>query len=480
MAPVSARDRGRELSPLSAPCQSAGAPRGQATNVLRLAADGRIAGVVGLAQAKGTCKRSPAATFADMDKRDFLRTVGCAATAALCGDVSGGSDATTPLPMTADFWQQLRARYRLPEGRIDLEQGYYSRMANDVLEALVGHLRAVNVDAAFYMRTRQMDDKRRSRELLAELAGCGADELIITRNTTESLDTVIASFDWRAGDEAVMAKQDYGAMLDMFAQQQRRYDIENRLVSLPVNPTTDAELVDLYANAITAKTRLLMICHLVNITGQILPVRKIVDMAHAKGVPVLVDGAHAFAQLDFRIPELGCDYYGASLHKWLGCPLGAGILYVKKERLKGMWPLFGDPCPDQFIDKLNHTGTHPAATDLAIVDAIRVHREIGSVRKEERLRWLQKYWTTKVRELPRVRMFTPKDPLRTCAIATVGIDGVTPKELAKQLLDRHRIFTVAIDSADAGVHGVRVTPHLYTTTEELDAFVAAITAIAQG
>lgn len=411
-----------------------------------------------------------------MHKRDFLRTIGGAATASLFGALHGPARVGDAAPLATDFWQQLRARYRLPEGRIDLEHGYYSRMANDVLEAFVGHVRAVNVDAAYYMRTQQVDDKQRSRALLAELAGCGADELIITRNTTESLDTVIASFDWRAGDEAVMAEQDYPAMLAMFAQQARRHGIVNRIVSLPVDPASDDEVVELYRAAITKRTKVLMLCHMVNITGHILPVKKVVDMAHALGVPVLVDGAHAFAQIDFRIPDLGCDWYGASLHKWLGCPLGAGMLYVKEERLPGMWPLFGDSHADTEIDKLNHTGTHPAATDLAIVDAVKLHREIGSARKEERLRWLQQYWSSKVRELPRVRLFTPKAPQRACAIATVGIDGVAPKALAKELLEQHRIFTVAIDGV--GVRGVRVTPQLYTTTEELDALVLALRAIA--
>lgn len=415
-----------------------------------------------------------------MDKRDFLRTVGGAATTAWLADVGALGREGPPAAATTDFWQQLRARYHLPQDRIDLEHGYYSRMADDVLEALVAHLRAVNVDAAYYMRTRQPDDKQRSRELLAGLAGCSADELIVTRNTTESLDTVIQGCDWRAGDEAVMAHQDYGAMLDMFAQQARRFGVVNRLVSLPHDPADDDEVVQLYAAAITAKTKLLLLPHVVNITGQVLPVRKVVDMAHGKGVPVVVDGAHAFAQLDFRIPELGCDYYGASLHKWLGCPLGAGILYVRRERVRGLWPLFADPRPDTAIDKLNHTGTHPAATDLAIADAVRLHQEIGIARKEERLRWLQRYWTTKVRGLGRVRLFTPQAPQRTCAIATFGIDGMEPLALAKALLDRHRIFTVAIDRAAADVRGVRVTPQLYTTTDELDALVAAIRSLAGG
>jgi selenocysteine lyase/cysteine desulfurase len=217
----------------------------------------------------------------------------------------------------------------------------------------------------------------------------------------------------------------------------------------------------------------------VNITGQILPVRKICDMAHARGVPVLVDGAHSFAQLEFRIPDLGCDYFGASLHKWLGVPLGAGILYVRRDRIAPLWPVFGDAgYADDDIRKLNHTGTHPVHTDLAIRDAIAFHEAIGLARKEARLRFLQQHWTRQVRGVPRIVLNTPTDPARACAIANVGVEGMAPATLAQQLFDRHRIWTVAIDGA--GVRGVRVTPGVFTTTAELDRLVAALTELARG
>lgn len=416
----------------------------------------------------------------DMDKRGFLRTLGGATIGALLGDRAIARFAALPPDVLAQdeaFWTELRAHYRMPDDRIDLEHGFYSRMAEPVFDAFVGHARAVNRDASFFMRSRQVADKLAVRTQLAALAGCPIDELVVTRNTTESLDTVIAGFDWRAGDEAVMAEQDYGAMLDQFALMARRHGIVNRIVSLPQDPRSDDEVVDLYRAAITPKTRLLMCCHLVNITGHVLPVRKIAAMAHERGVPVLVDGAHAFAQLDFAIPDLGCDYYGASLHKWLGCPLGAGLLYVRKDRIAPLWPLYGDRgFADDDIRKLNHTGTHPAHTDLAIADAIAFHRSIGSARKEARLRWLQRHWTTKVRGRPGLTLYTPGEPQRTCAIATVGVDRMTPSALAKALLERYRIWTVPIDHA--GVHGVRVTPHCHTTTAELDSLVAALQALA--
>ena len=235
--------------------------------------------------------------------------------------------------------------------------------------------------------------------------------------------------------------------------------------------------MQLYANAITPKTRLLMVGHMVNITGQILPVRPIADMAHARGVDVMVDGAHTFAQLDFRIPDLGGDYFGASLHKWLGAPLGAGMLYVRRDKISGLWPIYADSSmADTDIRKLNHTGTHPVHTDLAINNAIDFHESIGIKRKEERLRYLQNYWTSRVRGVPRIVLNTPSDPKRSCAIANVGIEGMEPAVLAKTLLEKYHIWTVAINSA--GVRGVRITPQLYTTTDELDAFVAALRTLA--
>jgi selenocysteine lyase/cysteine desulfurase len=217
---------------------------------------------------------------------------------------------------------------------------------------------------------------------------------------------------------------------------------------------------------------------MVNITGHILPVAQICDMAHRHGVPVMVDGAHAFAQLDFRIPDLRCDYYGSSLHKWLSCPLGAGLLYVHRDRIRDLWPIFGESAgvPDDDIRKLNHTGTHPVHTDLAINDAIAFHEAVGIARKEARLRYLQRYWTDKVRGLRGITLNTPSDPQRSCAIANVAVDAMTPSALAQALFERYRIWTVAINSA--GVRGVRVTPHLFTTPAELDALVTALRALA--
>lgn len=375
------------------------------------------------------------------------------------------------------FWAGIRSGYRLKPDYINLENGYYCFLPQETLENFIHHVRHVNYEGSYYMRTVQWENQGRMQEKLAALAGCSADELIITRNTTESLDMIIGGVHWQAGDEAVMAEQDYGSMLDMFDLQAKRYGIVNRRVSLPNHPRSDGEIVELYANAITPKTRLLMVCHLVNITGQVLPIRKICDMAHEKGVDVMVDGAHAFAHLTFNIPDLNCDYYGSSLHKWLSVPLGAGILYVKKDKIPGIWPLLAEsPREEDDISRLNHMGTHPVHTHLAIANAIEYYERLGPERKEARLRYLQQYWTSRVREVPGITVNTPVEDTRACAIANVGVDRLEPKELSQRLMEDYRIWTVAINRI--GVKGIRVTPNVYTTPKELDVFVAALKELA--
>lgn len=412
-----------------------------------------------------------------MNKRDFLRTSASAGLGLLFGDKLWAQLASLPASRLAereDFWGTVRAAYRLKPDYINLENGYYCIQSQPVLEAFVARVREQNYQGSYYLRTRQAADKAAARDKLAHMAGCEPSELIITRNTTESLDTVISGFDWEPGDEAVMAVHDYGHMLAQFRLMARRYGMVNRTVTVPLDPKSDEEIVDVYADAITPRTRLLMVCHMINITGHILPVRKIADMAHARGVQVVVDGAHTFAHLDFRIPDLGCDYFGTSLHKWLGVPLGAGLLFVRRDRIPPLWPIYGDgdnPTDDDVM-KLNHTGTHPVHTDLTIAEAIDFHDMIGTERKEARLRYLTQYWTSRVRSMQNVVMNSPSDPTRTCGIASVGIRGMPPADMAKTLLDTYGIWTLGIDNN--GVQGCRITPHVFILPKELDTFVGAI------
>ncbi|MFN8357317.1 MAG: aminotransferase class V-fold PLP-dependent enzyme [Spirosomataceae bacterium] len=416
-----------------------------------------------------------------MNKRRFLKTVLGSLTLPAINWESALAKVShlspTELAENEPFWTDIRKGYRLKPDYINLENGYYCFQTTEVLDQFVNHVRDINYQGSYYMRTVQFENKLKVQQQLAKQLGCTAEEVIVTRNTTESLDTVIAGYDWKAGDEAVMAQQDYGAMLDMFKHQARRYGIVNKMISIPNHPASDEEIVELYEKAITPRTRLLMVCHMVNITGHILPVRKIADMAHRHGVDVMVDGAHAFAHINFNINDLHCDYYGSSLHKWLGTPLGAGLLYVTKGKAKNIWAIYGDMgYADDDIRKLNHTGTHPCHTDLTILDSLKVLNTIGIERKEARLRYLQHYWSDQVRQVPNIVVNTPADTARSCGIANVGIATLKPGDLAKTLLDTYKIWTVAIDYAN--VRGVRVTPNVYTTTQELDTFVKALKELA--
>lgn len=417
-----------------------------------------------------------------MNKRDFIKRIALAGLAApsfarLQAQLSSVEHLPPEtLAKDGDFWAKIRAGYRLKPDYINLESGFYCIQPEETLEHFIEHVREVNYQGSYYMRNYRLENKQRVTEALAKLAGCSADELIITRNTTESLDTIIAGVDWKAGDEAVLANQDYGAMRHMFELVEKRYGVVRKIIDVPPHPKSDQEIVDAYAAAITPKTRLLMVCHIINITGHILPIRKICDMAHAKGVEVMVDGAHAFGHFEFSINKLDCDYYGTSLHKWLSAPLGAGFLYVKQKNIQKIWPMFASPQEADSIKRLNHTGTHPAHTDLAIANAIEFHNRIGGARKEARLRHIQNHWTDQARKIDHVVLYTPQDRHRSCAIATVGIKGMKPADMAATLLDKYKIFTVAIDTG--GVHGCRIAPNVFTSIDEVDALVKALRSMA--
>jgi selenocysteine lyase/cysteine desulfurase len=416
-----------------------------------------------------------------MDKRTFLKTAGLASLGATLNLSSLKSavaavEGMDPWQVAADedFWRRVRGDYTIKPDYINLENGYYCFMPQETLEHQIQHMRRINYEGQYYMRTSRYKNKRIVAGKVAEVVGCSADEMAITRNTTESLDLIIGGMDWKPGDEAVMAEQDYGAMLNHFKLVGKRFGVVNKRVSVPNHPKDDQEIVDLYAAAITDKTRLLMVCHMINITGQVLPVRKICDMAHERGVDVMVDGAHAYSHIDFQMADLDCDYYGASLHKWLSAPLGSGMLYVKKDKIDNVWPLLaaGDYDSND-IRRLNHIGTDPVHVDLGIVNALEYQKAIGLKRKEARLKYLQQYWTKQLRDHPRVIINTPADVNRHGAIGNVHIEGWDSRELADTLMQDYRIFTVGINRP--GVVGLRITPNLYTTLDELDALVSAIT-----
>jgi selenocysteine lyase/cysteine desulfurase len=420
-----------------------------------------------------------------MNKRDFLKTSGLLTLGAVTNITSMPAslnvlDADINFNLKDEaFWLEVRKDYDLPTEFINLENGYYCVQPKTILKAFKKNIDKVNRLGAFYMRRYQIADKAKVATKLSDLVGCSKDNLIITRNTTESLDMIISGFRWQTGDEALFSHQDYGSMKSMFEQMENRYGIKTNRITIPNHPKNDDEIVNLYANAITPKTKLMMVPHIINITGQILPLKKIIDMAHRKGVQVMVDGAHALAHFQFKLSDFDCDYYGCSLHKWLSAPLGAGILYVKTEHIPNIWPLLNEDnkaIQPTNISYLNHTGTLPSYTDLTISDAIDHYLKIGAARKEHRLRYLQTYWTSKVRDIKGITLNTPQEAERNCAIANVQVDRLTPNELADQLLQKYKIYTVAINTET--VKGCRVTPNVFTTLAELDSLVKALKELA--
>jgi len=413
-----------------------------------------------------------------MDKRRFIKSLGALSFSPLifANELTDFKPISKTLPFINNedkLWKTVRSHYTLKEEYINLESGYYNIIPNPILEHFINHVKHVNIEGSFYMRKDLNKNKDRVTSELANLVGSSPDQIAITRNATESLDLVISGFPWKKGDEAIYAKQDYGTMKEMFEQISNRYGVVNKVISVPNHPKNDEEIVSLYESQITSKTKLIMVCHMINITGQILPIKKICEMAHKYGVEVMVDGAHCVGHFDFSIDDFNCDYYGSSLHKWLATPLGAGLLYVNKNKTHKIWPLLANGNTNKSdIKRLNHIGTHPVHTDLAISNSIDYLKWIGIERKENRMRFLQRYWSDKLRNVKNVIVNTPLDIDRSCGIGNVGLTNMSPSKMEDLLFKKYKIFTVAIDYAN--VKGCRISPNIFTTTKELDSFVEAV------
>ena len=413
-----------------------------------------------------------------MDKRRFIKSLGALSFSPLISaskltDFKPISKSLPVIDNEDELWKTVRSHYTLKDEYINLESGYYNIIPNPILEHFINHVKHVNIEGSFYMRNDLNKNKDRVTSELANIVGSSPDQIAITRNATESLDLVISGFPWKKGDEAIYAKQDYGTMKEMFEQISDRYGVVNKIISIPNHPKNDEEIVALYESQITSNTKLIMVCHMINITGQILPVKKICEMAHSYGVEVMVDGAHCVGHFDFSIDDFNCDYYGSSLHKWLATPLGAGLLYVNKNKTHKIWPLLANGNTNKSdIKRLNHIGTHPVHTDLAISNSIDYLKWIGMERKEKRMRFLQRYWSDKLRNVNNVIVNTPIDIDRSCGIGNVGLTNMSPSKMEDLLYEKYKIFTVAIDYAN--VKGCRISPNIFTTTKELDSFVDAV------
>jgi selenocysteine lyase/cysteine desulfurase len=378
-----------------------------------------------------------------------------------------------------DFWFTIQQAFSGGRGITNLNNGGVSPSPRIVTEALTRYVWQQEDATAYTMWQILEPQSETVRAGLAKVFGCDKEEIAITRNASESLEILLMGIDLRSGDEIVTTTQDYPRMLTTLDQRERREGIKVKKIQIPLVPRSAGEIAEAFEKAVTPRTRLILVSHMVNITGQITPVRAIAEMARGRGIEVIVDGAHSFAQFAFKRDDLQCDYFGTSLHKWLYAPKGTGMLYVKRDRIEKVWPLMAaEKKQTADIRKFEEIGTHSAAPRLAIGEALLFHHGIGPERKEARLRYLSRYWTSQLRNEPRIRFHTPvDDDAQSCAITTMEIEGIKPADLAAHLMLRHKIFVTPIKHPE--FRGIRVTPNVYTTLPELDRFAEVIAQIAK-
>ena len=377
-----------------------------------------------------------------------------------------------------DYWSIIQQSYTTSPALINLNNGGVSPSPRIVQEAVERFNKMTNEGPSYYM-WRILDQGREPlRYKLAELAGADPEEIAINRNATEALNTVIFGLNLKAGDEVIGTKQDYPNMINAWRQRAEREGIVYKQINFQFPIENDEEIVAGFEKAITPKTKIIHITHIINWIGQILPVKKITAMAKKHGIETIVDGAHSFGLLDYKIPALGCDYYGTSLHKFLSAPIGSGMLWIKKENIDKIWPLVCNDKPKSAdIRKFETIGTRSFPIEQGIGEAVNFQNGIGSKRKEERIRYLKNYWASRVQNIPKVKIHTSFKDEYACAICGVSIDGMTPGELDGALFNNYKIHTVGI--VWENISCVRITPHVYTRIQDLDKLVMAIDTIAK-
>jgi len=415
-----------------------------------------------------------------MDRRHFLSGSLFAADAVARAQSAVAQAGARPADTVArdeDFWLNIRHAFTVDRNMINLNNGGVAPSPKVVSDTEKRYLDIENLSPSYYMWNVLDPGIERVRRRLAKTFGCDPEEIAITRNASESLEIVQLGMELKPGDEVLTTNQDYPRMLTTWKQRERRDGIVLKQVKFPVPPPSMDYLVGIFKDNLTPKTKVIHLCHITNRTGQIFPVKKIVQMARERGIETIVDGAHAFAQFPFTHADLDCDYYGTSLHKWVLAPIGTGMLYVRRSKIEKIWPLMAAPeAMRGNIRKFEEIGTHPASQRNAITEALNFHDSIGPERKAERFRYLRKRWSNRLRELPGVSILNSEDPEQSCAIGFVQVKGVKAADLAKHLWDKHRIWTVAISLKDE-YDGLRVTPNVYTTLEEIDTFTEVMESI---
>jgi selenocysteine lyase/cysteine desulfurase len=377
-----------------------------------------------------------------------------------------------------DFWGWVKESFTVSPNMINLNNGGVSPQPKVVQDAHIRYYQYSNEAPSFYM-WRILDAGREGlRNKLADLGGVSAEEIAINRNATEGLNTIIFGLNLKAGDEVVLSKYDYPNMVNAWKQREKRDGIKLNWIEIPQPCEDEKQIVELFKKAITPKTKIVHITHLINWTGNILPAKAIADMAHSKGCEVIVDAAHSFGHIDFKIEDTGADYFATSLHKWMNAPFGSGMLYIKKEKIKNVWALLSAPEPDGTdIRKFENLGTRSFASEMAIGAAVDFHNVIGSKRKEERLRYLKNYWAEKTKDIPGAKLFTSLKPEFSCALGCWGIEGVKANEIDTFLYEKHKVHVVSI--IHEKVNGVRITPGIYTSTKDLDFLINGLNSFAK-
>jgi selenocysteine lyase/cysteine desulfurase len=414
-----------------------------------------------------------------MDRRSFFQATGAtAAFASLAGPFSARASTAKDRPAEEvaadeDFWAEVRNEFTIDRTVVNFNNGYASPAPRSVQEAMRRYLDYTNM-GPYHTMVQQLDKRIESaRRMVAEAAGCDAEEIAITRNSSESLEIAQLGVSLKPGDEVLTTNQDYPRMLTTYAQRVRRDGIRLNAISFPVPVTSMDDLYQRMEQAVTPRTRLIHFCHITNRTGQIFPVRRICDMAQARNIPVIVDGAHAFNQFPFKISDLNCDYYGVSLHKWTFAPIGTGFLYVRKSRIKDTWALMASvQGNDDNIRKFEEIGTHPAANYDAICEAIAFNQNIGIERKAARLRFVTARWANRLGRHPKVKILHNPAPGMSVGIGMFGLAGADPAKLVEALQNKYAIYTALVPHEE--YVGIRVTPSVYTTLEEVDYFAGAV------
>jgi isopenicillin-N epimerase len=417
-----------------------------------------------------------------VDRRNFLHaTAGSALVAFQTNAIERASAAArsvkdlTPLEVASDedYWAEIRNSFTVDRNVINLNNGYVSPAPLVVQDAMRRYLDFSNMGPKHTMidiLEKQVEDARRR---IAKAAGCDPEEIAITRNASESLENAQYGIDLKPGDEVLTTNQDYPRMLTTFRQRERREGIVLKTISFPVPPPSMDDLYQRFERAVTPKTKMILLCHITNRTGQIFPVRKICDMAHARNIPVIVDGAHAFNHFPYNLSELGCDYYGVSLHKWTCAPIGTGFLYVRKSRIASTWSLMASSDRQQGdIRKFEEIGTHPAANHNAISAALIFNENIGIDRKAARLRYLRDRWAHRLAQNPKVKILHSEDPAQSCGIGFLAFNGVNAEKMSDTLWSKYNIITVRVGHEE--YDGLRITPHIYSTIADIDYFAESV------